>query len=181
MNTYIERLIQLAQDVMNSYDPYLEEPEHLRHPEDLAHFLQDRNVPHAATLTANDLDEVKGLRQTLRHIWIMTDETALREQLNQLLATIQVIPQLANENSIEWQLVFQMESDAPLIERLRGETALGLAATLQQHGAERMKVCAAAPCQDVFIDTSRNRSRRFCGERCANRYNVAMFRERQRQ
>jgi predicted RNA-binding Zn ribbon-like protein len=47
-------------------------------------------------------------------------------------------------------------------------------------GADRFGTCADPRCGGVFIDTSRNRSRRYCSDRCASRANVAAHRERQR-
>ena len=56
-----------------------------------------------------------------------------------------------------------------------------LALCLRDHGLERLRVCAASGCQRVFVDTSRNRSRRYCNpDICGNRTNVAAFRARQR-
>ncbi|WP_369292618.1 CGNR zinc finger domain-containing protein [Sinorhizobium sp. 7-81] len=44
-----------------------------------------------------------------------------------------------------------------------------------------MRVCVADPCRDAFIDTSKKGSRRFCGNRCANRWHVATFRQRKKK
>ena len=44
----------------------------------------------------------------------------------------------------------------------------------------RLRVCAAADCDDVLVDLSKNRSRRYCGTACSNRVNVAAFRARRR-
>jgi hypothetical protein len=41
--------------------------------------------------------------------------------------------------------------------------------------------CAAAGCPNFFVDQSRNRTRRFCGNTCASRTTVAAFRARTRQ
>ncbi len=41
-------------------------------------------------------------------------------------------------------------------------------------------VCAAVDCGQFFVDQSRNRSRRFCGNTCASRTTVAAYRARQR-
>ena len=38
----------------------------------------------------------------------------------------------------------------------------------------------AEDCQDVFVDTSPNRSRRYCSDRCSSRANVAAYRARRR-
>ena len=46
--------------------------------------------------------------------------------------------------------------------------------------ADRLKICAAVDCANVFVDESRNRSRRWCSERCSGRVNVAAFRSRKR-
>jgi len=45
---------------------------------------------------------------------------------------------------------------------------------------DRLRVCAAEHCDDVHVDLSKNRSRRFCGVACANRTNVAAYRLRAR-
>jgi predicted RNA-binding Zn ribbon-like protein len=43
---------------------------------------------------------------------------------------------------------------------------------------DRLRRCAAAQCDDVLVDLSKNRSRRFCSIACANRTNVAAYRTR---
>ena len=58
--------------------------------------------------------------------------------------------------------------------------AMGLAVRLAELGLERFGVCQAAPCQGVFIDTSANRTRRYCSDRCTNRAIVTAFRARKR-
>ena len=40
--------------------------------------------------------------------------------------------------------------------------------------------CQARGCARLFVDQSRNRSRRFCGNTCASRTTVAAYRARQR-
>jgi predicted RNA-binding Zn ribbon-like protein len=57
---------------------------------------------------------------------------------------------------------------------------MGLAVRVTELGVERFGVCQAAPCLGVFIDTSTNRSRRYCSERCVSRANVTAFRARKR-
>jgi predicted RNA-binding Zn ribbon-like protein len=58
--------------------------------------------------------------------------------------------------------------------------AMGLAVRLTELGLERFGGCQAPLCQGVFTDTSTNRSRRYCSERCLSRANVTAFRARQR-
>ncbi len=40
--------------------------------------------------------------------------------------------------------------------------------------------CQAGDCPNFFVDQSRNRSRRFCGNTCASRTTVAAYRQRRR-
>ena len=48
-------------------------------------------------------------------------------------------------------------------------------------GFDRLRLCARDDCDDVFVDASRNRSRRFCDPAtCGNRAHVAAYRARQR-
>ena len=44
--------------------------------------------------------------------------------------------------------------------------------------AARFGICVAANCDRVFVDTSKNASRRFCSLVCQNRTKVAAFRAR---
>ena len=108
------------------------------------------------------------------------DMTVAAEVLNALLDGVQVRPHigLTPEHSINLDL--DVGEDLPLARRLAAEAALGLSAALAHYGIERLHVCNAAPCTDVFIDTSRNHTRRYCCDQCANRHNVAAYRQRQR-
>jgi len=43
---------------------------------------------------------------------------------------------------------------------------------------DRLGVCTAPHCDRVYVDTSRNGSRRFCSTACQNRGKAAAFHER---
>jgi predicted RNA-binding Zn ribbon-like protein len=45
-------------------------------------------------------------------------------------------------------------------------------------GPERIRECEAAPCIEVFVDSSRNGRRVYCSRRCANRVNASRHRQR---
>ncbi len=179
MNTYSLNRSQLAEDLINTYDLYLSEPEHLRQPDDLKRFLAARGLK-ITTANATDLESVRELRTRLRDIWTAPTLNEALGLLNPLLGEVTVSIQavLGAEDTI--QMALQTPVDAELLPTIAMNAALGIVEVLQAHGLERMRACAAEPCRDVFVDTSRNRSRRFCSERCANRYNTAAFRERQR-
>jgi predicted RNA-binding Zn ribbon-like protein len=70
--------------------------------------------------------------------------------------------------------------DAPVLEQLTTTVAMGLSQVVVQHGWQRLGVCSAENCDDVYVDTSRNASRRYCSNTCASRSTVAAYRARQK-
>ena len=56
--------------------------------------------------------------------------------------------------------------------------ATGLALALGSDLAGRLGVCAADRCDRVYVDTSRNATRRFCSTACQSRTKAAAFRAR---
>lgn len=178
MNTYEQRVAQAAEDLVNTFDTFLDEPEHLQTPGDLDGFLRQRGID-APPATAHDLAAVKALRDTLRDLWTSDDLTALQDGLNRLIAGRDVRLEYAvSEGVLETRI--RAAKGAPLADQLAAAAAVGISAAVRAYGLERMRACIAAPCKDVFIDTSKNATRRFCSERCANRYNVAQHRARRR-
>lgn len=58
---------------------------------------------------------------------------------------------------------------------------MALAEVLRDEGAARLRSCEAPECDAVFVDLSRNRSRRYCDTgNCGNRVHVAAYRARLR-
>ena len=178
---YINPSATLAVDLINSYDITRANPEWLGSPTDLDRFLSKRGRTVSAPVTEYDLRYVRVLRGKLREVFLAPDDASAARLLNDLLAGVDVIPQFAVDHQQSLHLHFLVLPGTPLLTRLTVATALGLGFALQQYGKERFQMCAASPCQDMFIDTSRNRSRRFCSDRCANRINIAVFRARSKQ
>jgi predicted RNA-binding Zn ribbon-like protein len=170
----------LAEKIVNTRDTTQAEPEYLRAPTDLARYLRSWNIPLAQEPTAQDLSEVLVLRGHLRSVFEAEDLATTAGILNELLQGIQARPHIRLMPDRRIKLELDLEENQPLARRLAGEAALGLSAALEQYGIERLHVCSATPCTDVFIDTSRNHTRRYCCEQCANRHNVAAHRRRQR-
>jgi len=68
---------------------------------------------------------------------------------------------------------------APMADRIAAHLAMGLAELLVSGDSGRLRSCASPTCRDVFLDESRNRSRRYCDSRtCGNRLHVAAYRAR---
>lgn len=182
MNTYSINTPQLAEDFINTYDLYLEQPEHLRTPDDLRRFLDSHGFELASgdRFTPQTLEMARELRAQLRGCWTSNSAETMAQALNPLLRQAYVLAQVEPDAG-GLSLQFVVTEDSTLMQRLAVTCARGMIALAQQHGIDRMRSCSAEPCRDVFVDTSRNKSRRFCSERCANRYNIAAFRDRQKQ
>ena len=70
--------------------------------------------------------------------------------------------------------------DAGALEQLTTTVAMGLSQVVVQHGWQRLGVCSSEGCGNVYVDTSRNASRRYCSNTCASRSTVAAYRARRR-
>lgn len=100
------------------------------------------------------------------------------DRLNALLTTYPIRPQVTGHDGSPWHL--HLAADGTPAEQLGAAAAMGLAQFVAEQGIDRLGQCAADGCDRVFLDTSTNRSRRYCGERCASRANVAAYRARRR-
>jgi predicted RNA-binding Zn ribbon-like protein len=107
------------------------------------------------------------------------DAQGVVDVLNGLLERHPITPRIADHNPDNLHIHVANKA-ASVADLLIGESLLGLANLVCDLGPTRLGVCAAAPCTNVYVDTSPNRSRRYCSERCSSRANVAAFRARQR-
>jgi predicted RNA-binding Zn ribbon-like protein len=111
------------------------------------------------------------------------DARGVVDRLNALLAQHPVTPYISGHGGggrdEQWHMHVADERSS-VAELLAAEALMGLSTLVCDLGATRLGVCSAAPCTDVFVDTSPNRSRRYCSERCSSRANVAAFRARRR-
>jgi predicted RNA-binding Zn ribbon-like protein len=70
---------------------------------------------------------------------------------------------------------------AAIADHLAAEAGMAVAFIVVAGERERLRRCGAPDCARVFVDLSRNRSRRYCDSRtCGNRLHVAAYRARQR-
>ena len=101
------------------------------------------------------------------------------EGLNDLMVRYPITPRIAHHDHENLHLLVATKS-ASVAELLVGESLLGLATLVCDLGPTRLGVCAEAKCDQVFVDTSPNQSRRYCSDRCSSRANVAAYRARQK-
>ncbi|GLY33299.1 CGNR zinc finger domain-containing protein [Kineosporia sp. NBRC 101731] len=135
----------------------------------------------ADRLTADDVGVLAGLRTGLTGMVNASaagDGPAAVAALNDLLAKHPIRPMISGHDESSWHLHVYDESGSAS-ETVCAEALFGLAMLVSEHGATRIGRCAATDCDNAFIDTSANRSRRFCSTRCSTRMNVAALRRRQ--
>ncbi|GAB3403606.1 CGNR zinc finger domain-containing protein [Flindersiella endophytica] len=109
----------------------------------------------------------------------LTNEQEIVRRLNELLKLHPVSPFISGHDKQTWHL-HVAERESSVAETLAAEGLMGMATVVCDLGTDRFGVCAAARCTNVFVDTSPNRSRRYCSERCSSRANVAAFRARRK-
>lgn len=174
---YTDCSLDLAVDLVNSAGS---DSDVLSDVPALRDFLAAHNFSAPGRLTASVLAEVRALRQRLRAVWEARDAREAARLVNELLADSGALPQLTDHDGEAWHLHFTPFA-APLAVRLAAECAMGLASVMRVDGFQRLRTCSDERCDDVFVDTSRNRSRRYCDpDTCGNRAHVAAFRARRR-
>ena len=127
-----------------------------------------------------DEAELQAIRQTrtlLRDVWTLDRDEAV-QAVNRMLREARALPYLTRHDDSDWH-IHATEPGAPLAERVRVEAALALIDVIRMNETGRLRVCAADDCVGLFIDLSRNGSKRFCSVRCGNRVNMTAFRARQ--
>jgi len=106
------------------------------------------------------------------------DQQAAIEMLNTLLAETGAIPQIVAHDG-RGPHIHVSRPAAPMADRIAAHLAMGLAGLVVAGQAGRLRSCASPTCRNVFVDLSRNRSRRYCDSRtCGNRLHVAAYRAR---
>ncbi|PZS30422.1 MAG: hypothetical protein DLM61_10935 [Pseudonocardiales bacterium] len=99
--------------------------------------------------------------------------------VNRLLARYQPVPYLDRHDDEPWHLHFHGRDTADR-SGWGGGISVGLATVLGSDYADRLGVCQGSGCDRVFVDISRNGTKRFCSTACQNRVKAAAHRVRTR-
>jgi predicted RNA-binding Zn ribbon-like protein len=130
---------------------------------------------------AADVTALRGYRARLDAVVTACeagDSTAGARMVNALLAETGAIPQIVSHDG-RGPHIHVSRPAAPMADRITAHLAMGLAGLLVSGESGRLRSCASPTCRDVFVDESRNRSRRYCDRRtCGNRLHVAAYRAR---
>ena len=133
-------------------------------------------------VTAQETDELTRLAVRLRPVFAAVEAEDLERaagEVNGLLEAYRPLPYLARAGGDAWELHFH-SPDGGTEARWGAGCATSLAAVLATEAWRRLGVCSAPICDRVFVDLSKNGSRRFCSAACQNRTKAAALRARRR-
>jgi predicted RNA-binding Zn ribbon-like protein len=168
-----ERSLTVAAALVNTEQP---DGDELADVPALDRFVTDWGLTGMRCGDSAELDQVRALRPRLRALW-HEDEDGVVAAVNAMLREAGALPQLVTHDEFGYHL-HAAPPDVPLADRIMAEAAMAVADVVRCGELERLRVCDAPDCDDVVVDVSKNRSRRYCGASCSNRVNVAAFRAR---
>jgi predicted RNA-binding Zn ribbon-like protein len=132
--------------------------------------------PGASSATAADASATWAHLPAMERMWD-ADRDTVATMVNGIFEQTDARPRLVRHDGLEWHL-HGLPPGAPLADALAIDAAMALADLVRVDDLERCSRCADDRCERMFVDLSRNRSRRFCSTTCQSRTNVAAFRRR---
>ena len=143
-------------------------------------FVRRHDVSDVGRLTGSDLSAVHSLRTTVREVFTADGPAQAALLVNRLISQAGVRPRLTDHDGYDWHIHY-FTPGASLADHLALDCGMALAQVIAAGETERLRRCEAPDCDQVLVDLSRNRSKRYCDARtCGNRLHVAAYRERQR-
>ena len=172
-DTYGSSAVELAIDLANAQ---------LDAPSEVVRFLTEHAEWFSAETSYDLTDRESGraveIAGMVRGVAVADSQAAVLARLNELLAVARPRP-YATDHDGELHLHYA-RADSSVLEQVTTTVAMGLSQVVIQHGWQRLGVCSAEGCDDVYVDTSRNASRRYCSNTCASRSTVAAYRARRK-
>lgn len=146
--------------------------------DDLNRFLDVRPYSGVLNRDAGELADVRGIRARLLELWTVDRDDAV-PLVNSMLADARAVPRLVTHEGYEDWHIHGTDDDAPLHTRILVETAMAFIDVIRSDEYARIRTCAADDCRAVYVDYSRNGSKRYCDTgNCGNRMNVNAYRQR---
>ncbi len=157
--------------------PGVDDEDRLQTLDDLDSYLEVNPYTGVIRRDAAELDALRGIRHRLRALWDADRESAV-PLVNEMLADGPALPRLVKHGTYDWHIHATADDD-PLATRVLVEAAMAFVDVIRADEYDRVRVCSADDCNSVYIDYSRNGSKRYCDEgNCGNRMNVNAYRAR---
>ncbi|HET7356887.1 MAG TPA: CGNR zinc finger domain-containing protein [Nocardioidaceae bacterium] len=174
-----EHSLACVVDLVNSA-PMSDTVETLSDLDALSDFVARHEISEVSRLTVRDLREVHALRESIRSVFECETDQEACTIVNRLVSQAAVTPRMTDHDGYSWHIHY-FSPGASLADHLAVDCGMALAQVISSGERERLRRCEAPGCEQVLVDLSRNRSKRYCDARtCGNRLHVAAYRERQR-
>lgn len=149
----------------------------LPHIDDLNAYLEDHPFTGRVVRDDGELRAVRDIRARLHALWLV-DRAGAVPLVNDMLRDGGALPRLVIHDGYDWHVHATSET-APLATRILVEAAMAFVDVIRADEYDRVRVCAADDCRSVYIDYSKNGSKRYCDTgNCGNRMNVNAYRRR---
>lgn len=172
-----EALLTAADLVNTSPDTDIEGIDRLVNAEELTAFLRAHPYSGDIRYDEEELRSLRVVRQRLHQFWGV-DRTGAVDLVNRMLADGQARPRLVIHDDYDWHIHATDDTDE-LATRIMVEVAMAMVDVIRADEYARLRVCEADDCAGVYVDMSRNGSKRYCDSgNCGNRMNVIAYRQR---
>lgn len=171
-----KRTLMMVVDLVNTLPGYDGE-DTLQTPEALSSFLLTH--PYTGTIRhdTEELAAVREVRSRFSGLW-QVDRAGAVPLVNAMLADGEALPRLVIHDEYDWH-IHATSDDSPLATRMMVEAAMAFVDVIRSDEYDRVRVCDADDCESVYIDYSKNGSKRYCDTgNCGNRMNVIAYRAR---
>lgn len=174
-----EQWLAFTCHMLNTYDPFFKQPELLDSPEQLRGLLNKYGLFEGIPISADDFQKTRSYRDQLRNHIALEDDTKLAQILNDFekRSPIQSRLQIKGDGSFDYVYEQHPSSKDSLADRIGAICAFTLGRVLVEYGRERLKICVSSPCEEIYVDQSKNGLQRFCSKRCATRFHVKKHRQ----
>jgi predicted RNA-binding Zn ribbon-like protein len=171
-----KRTLMMVVDLVNTLPGY-DGDDTLQTPEDLSRFLVANPYTGVVRTDEQEVAAVRAVRGRLRELW-QTDRVGAVPLVNRMLADGEALPRLVIHDGYDWH-IHATSDDSPLATRMMVEAAMAFIDVIRADEYDRVRICAADDCGSVYIDYSKNGSKRYCDTgNCGNRMNVIAYRAR---
>ena len=183
-NSHTDDVIKAAAELVNLLPPGEDRGRHYHPPE-----AEERTEAVGAVLRAaggraatwEEAAELCFVAAELRGVFEAVSAGAVDDaarQVNALLIRTGARPELERHDGEPWHLHFHSADETSMVKGWAAGCATGLAIVLGGELYDRLGVCTAPHCDRVYVDTSRNGTRRYCSTSCQNRVKTPAFRAR---
>lgn len=131
----------------------------------------------AGQLTRGDLTGLRTLRAQLTPVFAATTVEDATRILDPLLRDAAIPARIAASGRTA---CWDWSAGQQGMTALRSRLLTALATHLVQHGTTRLGICHAPPCNCVYVDHSRARTRRYCCDQCNDRAAATAYRRRKK-